>query len=274
MGERDLADLQRFVTGALRRPSRLGGDLAPEIEALVVPSARGMTPVERLEVYRDQFWLRHLRNLADDFPTLAWAVGGAQAFETLAGEYLRECPPRTWDLQRLGATMADFVSRHERLGDDVVANDAARLDWAFMEIFDAADAPLFDRGVLASTPEDAWPGARVKLRPALRTQVLGYPLLEVRDALKGGAVTVSRPLPATTHAVVWRDQACFLHAVAVEPAPFALLVRLARGEALGPACEAVALESGDAAAVADHVGAWFQDWVQRGWLSAVTVSRP
>jgi hypothetical protein len=72
--------------------------------------------------------------------------------------------------------------------------------------------------------------------------------------------------------VVWRDAACFLRSAAIEPAPHALLVRLARGEALGAACEAVALESGDHAGVADHVGAWFQDWVQRGWLSGVTVT--
>jgi hypothetical protein len=272
MGERDLARLQRFVTDALQRPAPLGGELAPQVDALVVPSTRGMTPTERLEVYRDQFWLRHLRNLADDFPTLAWAIGGAGSFAELAGEYLRAFPPRTWDLQRLGASMPEFVARHARLGYDAVAGDAARLDWAFMEIFDAPDAPAFDPRVLASTPEDAWPGAHVQLHPALRALVLGSPLLGVRDALKSGDAAVARPPPATTHAIVWRDAGCFPRSVAIDPSPFALLVRLSRGEALGAACEAVALESGAEAAVADHVGAWFQDWVQRGWLSGVTVA--
>jgi hypothetical protein len=272
MGERDLANLQRFMAWALQRPTPLGVDLAPEIEALVVPSARGMKPTDRLEVYRDQFWLRHLRNLADDFPTLAWAIGGADAFAALAGEYLRACPPSTWDLQRLGASMPAFVAGHGRLGSDEVACDAARLDWAFMEIFDAPDAPAFDPRVLAATPEDAWPAARVHLRPALRTLVLGSPLLEVRDALKAAGQSIDRPGSSATRAVVWRDAACFPRSAAVEPAPFALLVRLSRGEALGAACEAVVLESGAEAAVADHVGEWFQDWVQRGWLSGVTLA--
>jgi hypothetical protein len=272
MGERDLATLQRFVTEALQRPAPLGGELASQIEALVVPSVRGMTPTDRLEVYRDQFWLRHLRNLADDFPTLAWAIGGAAAFAALASEYLRAFPPRTWDLQRLGSSMPEFVAGHARLGGDPLAVDAARLDWAFMEIFDAADAPAFDPSVLASTPEDAWPGARVHLRPALRLLAMGSPLLEVRDALKAGAPDSARPASSSTHVVVWRDAACFPRSVAIEAAPFGLLVRLGRGEALGPACEAVALEGGAGSAVADSVGAWFQDWVQRGWLSAVTIA--
>ena len=126
--------------------------------------------------------------------------------------------------------------------------------------------------MLASTPEDAWPGARVQLRPALRLLTTGAPLLEVRDALKAGTSDVARPVASPTCAVVWRDAACFPRSVAIEAAPFGLLVRLGRGEALGPACEAVALESGDESAVADSVGGWFQDWVQRGWLSAVTVA--
>jgi hypothetical protein len=275
MGQRDVTGLlqvQRFVADALQRPAPLDGQLAAQVDALVVPSARGMSPTERLEVYRDQFWIRHLRNLADDFPTLAWALGGAAAFTDLAGEFLRACPPRTWDLQRLGASMPAFVADHPRLGGDVTARDAARLDWAFMDIFDAPDAAPFDPRVLASTPEDAWPGARVQLHPAVRLLALGSPLLGVRDALKSEAsAQPDRPAPAATPVVVWRDAACFPRSVAIEAAPFALLLRLSRGEALGAACEAVALESGPDAAVADHVGAWFQDWVQRGWLSRVIV---
>jgi len=271
MGERDLAGLQRLVVGVLQRPAPLGADMAPQADALVLPSARGMTPTDRLEVYRDQFWIRHLRNLADDYPTLAWALGGAETFADLAGEYLRAHPPRTWDLQRLGASMPEHVEHHARLGSDATAVDAARVDWAFMEVFDAPDATPFDPRVLASTPEDKWPGARVELSPALRTLALRSDLLPVRDALEAGDPPPPRPSPSIGHAVVWRDAACFLRSVAVEGPAFALLVRLSKGEALGAACEAVALEAGSEVAVADQVGPWFQDWVQRGWVSRVIV---
>jgi hypothetical protein len=57
----------------------------------------------------------------------------------------------------------------------------------------------------------------------------------------------------------------------VEPHAWALLVRLSKGEALGAACEAVALEAGPDVPVADRVGPWFQEWVQRGWVSRVVV---
>jgi hypothetical protein len=281
MGERDLASIQTFVTATLRRPSPLGAELAPEIESLVVPSVRGMTPVDRLEVYRDQFWIRHLHNLADDYPTLAWAIapagseptGATEAFAELAREFLRSSPPSTWDLQRLGAALPAFVARHPRWSTDATACDAASLDWAFMEIFDAQDAQPFDPRVLSSTPEDAWPHARVELNAALRLVPLRSPLLEVRDALKSGDAggRPSRPAPSVTCAVVWRDAQCFPRSVAVEPAAFSLLQRLAQGEGLGAACESVAQHHVDAN-VEGSVGGWFQHWVERGWIGRVVLS--
>ncbi|HEX3345568.1 MAG TPA: putative DNA-binding domain-containing protein, partial [Polyangiaceae bacterium] len=104
MGEHDLGELQRFVRDAVRGSVPIGGDtpLAAGAEARVAPSAR-MSSYERLEVYREQFWLRHLASLDDDFPTLAWVLGGHGPFRELATAYLRAWPPRTWDLQRLGA---------------------------------------------------------------------------------------------------------------------------------------------------------------------------
>jgi hypothetical protein len=266
----DLADLQRVMADAVRRPA----PGCPDAEARVTPSARGMTPAERLEVYREQYWLRHERNLADDYPTLAWAIGGAGAFAALAREYLAAFPPRTWDLQRLGADMPAFVGGRAPAGGGAGAHamacDAARLDWAFMEVFDAPDAPPFDPRVLASTPEDAWPGARVLLHPSVRRLALRHPLLAVRDALKAGEAGVAPPAARATPAVVWRDPACFPRSVEIEAPALALLERLAGGEPLGPACEAVAREGAIAEGdLGERVGAWFQDWTARGWIARV-----
>jgi hypothetical protein len=266
--DRHLADVQRRVTDAVQRPSSPTAD-APRAEELLLPSARGMTPAQRLDVYREQFWSRHLASLADDYPTLTWVIGGAGSFRDLAADYLRARPPSTWDLQRLGADLPAFVAGHARWRDEPLARDAARVDWAFMEAFDAADAPPFDPRVLASTPEDAWPGARVALHPSLRFLALGSPVHELRDALKRGA-PVTRPAAAITHAVVWRDPSCFLHAASVEPLAFELLVALSGGAPLGEACEAVARAgAADVTELGDKLGAWFQHWTASAWISAV-----
>jgi hypothetical protein len=269
-----LKALQRFVVGAVRAPSPIGEDaeLAADAEALVLPGPRGTRPADRLEVYRDQFWLRHLHNLSEDYPTLAWAVGGAEAFEALARRYLRAHPPRTWDLQKLGADLPAFVANDVRWAADAVACDAARIDWAFMEAFDAPDAAPLDVRVLASTPEDAWPRARLVLHPSLRLLRLNHSVHEVRDAVRRGDVP-ARPDARPTMVVVWRDAVCRLHAVDVDRLAFELLAALAGGSALGEACEmAAALGAGqDVGVLAERLGAWFQTWTASGWIAAVRI---
>jgi len=265
VGDGQLEQLQRFVVDAIR-----GGPSPVEPEH-VRESARGMTPAERVEVYREQYRIRHHKNLADDYPTLAWAIGGAEPFTGLVDEYLAAHPPRTWDLQRLGADMPEFVGNHAKWGSSARACDAARLDWAFMEIFDAPDAPPFDTSVLASTPEDRWPEARIELLPALRLVAMQSALQQVRDALRAGHQPAEPP-QAETRVVVWRDKACFLRHVAVDPGAYDLLARLRAGDPLGPACEAAARAAGeDAARFGERVGAWFAQWTANAWIARVHV---
>jgi hypothetical protein len=271
--EHDLAALQRFVAEAVRGTSVIDGrgTVSARARELVAPSARGMTPEQRLEVYREQFWARHLKNVEEDFPTLIHVVGGRDAFRELAVEYVTAFPPCTWDLQRLGASVPRFVASHERWGRDPLACDAARLDWAFMEAFDAPDAEPIDPRVLASTPEEAWPAARLAFHPSLRPLALDHPVHELRQRIARGE-SAERPAPSRTHVVVFRDARCFLHAVAVEPMAFELLESLRRDTPLGEACETVARASGaDSADLGGRLGDWFQQWTANGWISAARV---
>jgi hypothetical protein len=273
MGERDLAGVQRFVTDAVRGAVPVDRDtgLIARAEALLSPSPRGMAPAERLEVYREQFWLRHLASIDEDFPALTWVLGGRDEFRRLATGYLRACPPRSWDLQRLGIDLPSYLAADARWGQDALARDAARLDWAFMEAFDAADSAPFDPAVLATTPEDAWPGARIDLHASLRLLSLAYPVHELRDAVRAGAA-VERPPAMPTHLVVHRDPACFLRAVVVEPLAFELLETLRGGVPLGEACEAAARASQrDPLEIGDKLGGWFAQWTAAGWIRAVRI---
>jgi hypothetical protein len=268
-----LDDLQRSIADAI------AGDRAvearPELtraRELVAPGDRRLDASGRLEVYREQYWLRHLSNLGDDFPTLAWVVGIA-AFREIGVAYLKAHPPRTWDLQRLGAGLPAFISQRAPLSDDPLALDASRLDWAFMEAFDAPDAGPLDLRPLASAPEDAWTSARIELHPAVRRLTVAHPVHDLREAVKRRDAR-GRPLAATAHVVVSRDARCFLHAAAIEPMAFELLGELAGGTPLGLACEAVARahEGAEGVDLGARVGAWFQSWTAAGWVSAVRLS--
>ena len=270
-----LASLQRFVADAIRSDMASDTDpsVVPAADQLLLPSKRGLTPAGRLEIYREQFWLRHVSNLNDDFPTLRWVVGEA-AFRELAVAYLMAHPPRTWNLQRLGADLPAYIAKEAPWNVDRLAVDACRLDWAFMEAFDAPDAAPLDLGPLAMASEEAVATARLTFHPSIRMLALDYPVHELREAVRQGGGTKERPGAASARVVVWRDAAFSLKAAAVEPMAFDLLVELADATPLGRACEAIASAHAPAEGedLGARVGGWFQQWTANGWVSAVQLA--
>jgi hypothetical protein len=266
---KSLISLQRALADAIRSPSpgpAVEGDFRLENE--VARSARGMQPLERLEIYREQFWLRHESNLQEDYPTFSWVVGDA-LFREIVADYLRAFPPRTWNLERLGEDLPVFVegtANHPPL-----AVDAARLDWAFMEAFAAPDVAPFDDRVLANAPEDAWPGARIVFHPSLRALALSHPVHRLRQTIQAGEPS-ERPVPESTHVVVWRNRDLHLKAVAIEAPAFELLSHLRAGVPLGLACERVAnaaREPSDVTSLGQSISQWFQQWTASAWVSSV-----
>ncbi len=270
MGHGSLERLQRLVADSVRSSVVPDGNRMAEAEALLVPSVRGQSVESRLDVYREQFWLRHLSNLTDDFPTLAWVIGAGGFRELMAG-YLETFPPRTWSLQRLGADVPAYVAARPPWRNDHLAVDASRLDWAFMEAFDAPDACPLDLRPLANATEEAWTLARIAFHPSLRRVALAHPVHDLRDAVRRQEAG-ERPAAAEARVVVWRDAAFFLRATAIEPAAFDLLGELSDGTPLGRACERVAGRPGEAdegTLLGARVAEWFRQWTANGWVSAV-----
>jgi Putative DNA-binding domain len=269
-GVTSLAFLQRFVSDAIRRrSSNLDSEVDGRISELIAPSTRGMSPADRIEIYREQFWLRHISNLEEDYPTLGWVLGAA-AFREVAADYLQAFPPRSWNLERLGQDLPSFLV-FAQPSPSALACDAAQLDWAFMEAFGALDAPPFDDSVLAAAAEDTWPSARILFHPSVRALGLSYPVQSLRDSVQRRE-SPQRPPPRESHVVVWRDPASYLRSVVVERNAFELLRALMAGVPLGAACERVATSGGDGAdadEIGRHIARWFQEWRANAWLSAV-----
>jgi hypothetical protein len=265
----DLARIQDLVMRASTQKDALPKDPAMVLRAsrVVAGSAR-LSPVEQLDIYREQFWARHVHSLQEDFAIALHLLGEGGFFDLIAA-YLAEIPPRSFDLRRLGAKLPAFAASHEPWQSDALLCESMRLDWAYMAAFDALDVPPFDPQSIASAGEDEWPHATLALHPSVYLLALAYPLLAMREALRRGE-TPARPEPAAEHLVVYR-QGEWLHCLCIESMAFELLEALSRGVELGAACEHAATSHGiaDAEALAPKVGEWFQQWTASGWVSEV-----
>lgn len=283
-----LSQIQDFVAVALTKTSPLMTDLAlaAQCNGVTTGNAR-LSPVEQLDIYREQFWLRHTGALEEDFVSVARLLG-KDAFFELCASYIDAYPPQSHTLRDLGDRFCDFVQATSPYRDDPLVLDLCRIEWAFVEAFDAPDALPISAQKIASTPEDAWPNAVLVLHPALRLVELRYPAHELRITArtKGSApptvegtcqtcadddVPLQRPSPAQTHVVVFRG-ADVLKFIDIERDAFVLLQKLQAGAPLGRACEETVSELGlDEAVFQAAVGAWFSSWTQWGWVSDLRV---
>src|SRR3954471_4079578 len=109
----DLSELQRGLVLALRHGSALAKNAA--LTAFATSNVTGnarLSPVEQLEIYREQFWLRHTASLVEDFPGVGGILGQAP-WEQLVESYLEAMTPRAWTLRELGRGFAEHVARAE-----------------------------------------------------------------------------------------------------------------------------------------------------------------
>lgn len=276
----DAAAIQAQLAGFLRRRRDLTGDEEARrfADEHLGGNAR-LSPVQELEIYREQFYLRHTASLVEDFPGVGGILGQGE-WDRLVWDFLASVTPTSFDLGDLGAGLAAFTETRDWLGErrELVV-DMARLEYAHTEVFDAPDAAPLDPAKLAAVPEDAWEHAQLVTDPGLRLLGFRHPVLAIRSVIlernaRNDTSALELPAPKPGFFAVHRRSLAIFHDE-LEPNGHALLAALARGEPLGLACESAAR---DANVGVETLGAelerWFATWAARGYLVDVVVSSP
>jgi Putative DNA-binding domain len=269
-----LEEVMRALSGAFRSGAPLPDD--PALAALCGEHVAGnerLTPAEQADIYRRQFWLRHLDALREDYPGLE-CVLGEDDFEAFCRAYLAAHPPASFTLRDLGSEVVRFARGYDGFPDDrrALARDMARYEHVLVELFDGAAPPPLDPAKVTGMPEDGWSTARIVLHPLFVRMRLDHPVHEVRAALKRGEQPAP-PAPRPVHLAVFRTDLVIRYEE-LDPVAFALLEELGRGVPLVPACEVVAAGFNEAAGADEAAGAaltarfgdWFSQWTRWGLL--------
>jgi hypothetical protein len=273
----ELAELQGFLAVALRREEPIPDDPAVAAATRVhVAGNERLTPEEQADIYRNQFWLRHVESLSEDHPGLRALVGEA-VFEALAHAYLTAHPPRTPSLRELGADLPGFAAafRGWPPGRRDAALEMLRYEQCFIDLFDGAEPPPLDLAKLQAMPEDGWDRARLVLHPLLARLRLEHPMHLYRLAAlhaDEGAEPPPFPERVAVCLVLYRGDNVIRYDE-LAPEAFALLEALAAGETLPAACEkaTAALDPAAREAIEAKVGPWFQDWTAKRWIVDVVL---
>lgn len=287
-----LAQIQREMARSVMRPltpdeemqreSPDGRPMEKVAAAFIAPNSR-LSPFERLEIYNRQYWFRVLGALAEDFPALR-SVIGARAFEAMSVAYLTAHPSRSFTLRNLGSHLSEWLNKNPHYAGrrGRLAQDVARIEWAFVEAFDNAEHdPLTLEQI---TTLDA--NSRLSLQPHLRLVELEFPVddlvlnmhrKEKRQTSEAG-VKHEENEDAPARLPTLRRQQTWLAAHRVDYSVYYL--RLKRGEfhtlsairdgrSLGEAIEAgITIARVPSARKPHLVREWFKNWAELGWICA------
>lgn len=263
-----LASAQAWFLQAISHPGSVtAGTRAAElatgtsIDALLTSSG-SLSATDRLGVYHFAYRARLIDALADDYPTLRYALG-SPAFEALASRAIDRFPSKTPNLNAYGRVILEYLDGpHGRLPHRPFLRDLARLEWALVEVIHAPRPPRLSPDALRAIPLEAWPHLRFSGSASLRLLPSRWPVNRYLQAFRNGE-SPALPKPGESCTLVYR-QGFTVWRMDLSPLTHGLLRALLAGVPLGEALEAVEGRAG-----ADQVMRWFEAWVSGGVFAGV-----
>jgi len=189
-------------------------DAAEFCRALLDPAAAtpagltgpdGRTAPKRFNVYRNNVIVSLCDALAQSFLAVG-ALLGEDYFRALARAFVLEHPPESPVLLWYGGEFAEFIENFPPLGAYPYLADVARLEWAWLQSYHAADAAPLDPGALGALAPEAVGEVRFGLHPATRMITSPWAIWdlvrlnrfapdpqEALDPARAQSVLVSRP---------------------------------------------------------------------------------
>ncbi|MCY4260156.1 MAG: DNA-binding domain-containing protein [Rhodobacteraceae bacterium] len=229
------------------------------IEAVLDPGQPVPTPVvsgtsateRRFAVYRNNVVVSLIKALESAYPVIGTLVG-AEFFRAMAGEFVRQYPPRTPLMMEFAMDFPEFLDSFEPVAHLPYLADVSRIERALRQSYHAADSTALTEGDLEDIDTANLADVHVELAPAFRLLASPWPVFSIWDDTTRG---VRRNPPKESQAVAI-TRTHFDPAVRLLlPGEWRLLSHLMQNRTLGAAI---------AAAAQSHAGFALQDTL--AWL--------
>ncbi len=139
----------------------------------------GVLPAERLfQVYRNNFWIS-VRDVLSDIYNVVERLVGKQFFDFMTDRFLRHHPPRQGNLHQLGSELPIFLSNFKSVSELPYLSDIARLEWAYHQVFHAADSRRFNPQALLGLPPNKISQLHFVLQTGSQLLCSSYPIFKI-----------------------------------------------------------------------------------------------
>lgn len=193
----------------------------------------------RFAVYRNNVMASLIAALADTFPVTR-ALVGEPFFRAMASVFVPGQPPRSPVLADYGANFPDFIAHFSPAASLPYLADLARLEWAYVCAFHAADAAPLDPAAL--TPWLSRPDALSRLRfafhPSARLVASPFAIVSLWAAHQRDPIDLSDLDLGNAETALIVRPAQDVEVLRLDPGTGLAIGRLFAGQALGEATEA------------------------------------
>jgi hypothetical protein len=157
----------------------------------------GQTAPKRFNVYRNNVIVSLSEALGETFPAVKTLLGD-DYFKALARAFVTAHPPASPVLIWYGAEFADFLSAFPPLQSYPYLGDVARLEWAWLQAYHAADEAALDPARLGDIDPQRLGDVRFTPHPAVHVVTSRWPVWTIARANRfepdeAGAADLSEP---------------------------------------------------------------------------------
>jgi hypothetical protein len=132
----------------------------------------------RWDVYTSGYLARLVEALENDYPAVRRILGSKRFWE-LTERYLKDFPPRSYDVGRVGERLAVFLGTDGLIESLPFLGDLARLEWQIAESFVAPDSEPLRWTDLQRMAPDEVADLPLSLRPGVALLRSPWPLLDL-----------------------------------------------------------------------------------------------
>jgi hypothetical protein len=144
-----------------------------------------LSPNRQLAIYRNNVFGCLTEALKIAYPVIVKLVG-AEFFEHLAHEFIRQTPSKNGNLHCFGGELARFLAEFPSARDLVYLPDMARLEWACHEVFFSEDHLPLQGERLTVVPEGQHGQLKFHLHPASRLIASPFPIYQIWESNQEG----------------------------------------------------------------------------------------
>jgi len=284
----ELKCVQTWFGKIIARPLKNGHDIDPvapsgqsveeESKQFIVPSLT-LKPMERIQIYNQQYWWRLLKVLQESFPVFVYLLGHDAFNETIGVPYLLKYPPDHWSLALTGSRLPKWIEEEYHCRDKELMIESARIDYGFsFASVVKGQKPLSSE--LSSNPEKCEEILSQKLyvQPYVQLFAMGGDFFKFRETLHRHSYDhwMTHPFPEVIrdkehYFVLYPDEMHLICWKEVSAGEYHLLRLFQSGITIDAASEWMETKGeqffdGDFS----QLQGWFQQWTANGWLTLYT----